>query len=66
MSTVTIVIPTFNEELNIRSSYERVKSVFEKDIPNHNFQILYIDNDSKDQSRKLIRELCEQDRKSVV
>lgn len=61
MSKVTIVIPTFNEEKNITSAYERVKSVFEKDIPNHDFQILYIDNDSKDQSRRIIRELCEKD-----
>lgn len=63
MSTITVVIPTFNEELNIRSAYERIKNLFDTQIKQHEFQLLYIDNDSKDKSRELISELCKEDKR---
>lgn len=61
MSTITVVVPTYNEEKNIAHIYERVKKVFEDQIKQHDFQILFSDNASKDDTQKLIRELCEKD-----
>lgn len=61
MSTVTVVVPTYNEEKNIPHIYERVKKVFEDQIKQHDFQILFADNASKDNTQKLIRGLCEKD-----
>ena len=60
MKIVTVVIPTYNEELNILNSYNRIKDVF-NNIENVDFQILYIDNASKDNTRNVIRGLCELD-----
>ena len=61
MKTITIVIPTYNEEKNIISVYERVSGLFEKSLKQYEMQILFIDNDSSDSSRTLIEELCRQD-----
>ncbi len=61
MSTITVVIPTYNEEKNIVKTYERVKKVFEESVEGHSFQILYIDNASKDRTRDIIRDLCGRD-----
>ena len=61
MSVITVVIPTFNEELNIYNAYERVKKVFEGSIVDHSFQILFIDNASTDTTRDKIRELAAED-----
>jgi len=61
MSTITVVVPTYNEEKNIPHIYERVKKVFEDQIKQHDFRILFADNASKDDTQKLIRELCEKD-----
>ncbi|MBR6147684.1 MAG: glycosyltransferase [Lachnospiraceae bacterium] len=61
MSIITVVIPTYNEELNIDASYERVKRVFEENMKEHSFQILYIDNASTDSTRDKIRALSETD-----
>ena len=61
MSTVTVVIPTYNEELNIQSAYERVKKVFDEKLSGHTFELLFIDNASTDSSREKIRALAKED-----
>lgn len=61
MKTVTVVIPTYNEEANIENAYNRVKKVFETTLVNYAFNILFIDNASKDKSREIIRELAVKD-----
>ena len=63
MKIITIVIPTYNEEENVILAYDRVKEVFNKKLPGYDFQILYIDNASKDNTRKQIRLLCEKDKR---
>jgi len=63
MSTVTVVVPTYNEEPNIKNVYERVKGIFETKLPDYDFQILFADNASKDKTRDIIRELCQQDKR---
>ncbi len=61
MKTVTVVIPTYNEEDNIEKAYERIRELFEEKIRNYEFNILFIDNASHDRSRELIRDLCGKD-----
>ena len=61
MKTITIVVPTYNEEGNIQAIYDRVQSVFETSLAGYGMQILFIDNDSQDETRKLIRELAAKD-----
>ncbi|MCR4650568.1 MAG: glycosyltransferase family 2 protein [Lachnospiraceae bacterium] len=61
MKTVTVVIPTYNEEANIEKAYERIRELFEEKIRNYEFNILFIDNASHDRSRELIRDLCGKD-----
>lgn len=59
--TVTIVVPTYNEEKNINSVYERIGEIFDKELSGYEMQILFIDNASTDGTRVLISELCEKD-----
>jgi len=63
VKTISIVIPTYNEEGNILKAYERIKSLFESKLKEYSFQILYIDNASKDNTRGLIRKLTEEDKR---
>ena len=62
MKTVSVVIPTYNEEENIPLVYERVKNVFEGTLTDYDFRILFVDNCSKDSSRAKIRKLAGEDR----
>lgn len=59
--TISVVIPTYNEEKNIMAVYERVSALFEKELSRYEMQILFIDNASCDSSRTLIEELCRKD-----
>jgi len=65
MKKITVVIPTYKEELNIRPSYDEVTRVMTEKLPAYDYEIMYIDNDSPDGTRALIKELCRQDPKHV-
>lgn len=62
MKTITVVVPTYNEEANIENIYHRISKVFEEQLSQYNFTILFIDNASKDHTRALIRKLSQEDR----
>ena len=60
--TISIMVPTYNEEENIELMYKGLKELFKKDLSNYQYEILFIDNKSKDNTRKLIRKICEKDK----
>ena len=60
--TISIMIPTYNEEENVRAIYEAVREELKKSCPNYDYEILFIDNKSKDRTRALIEEICAQDK----
>ena len=63
MKTISILIPTYNEEENITLAYQRVTSVMKGLVSKYNYEIVFIDNGSTDKSRDMIRELCKEDRR---
>lgn len=56
---ISIVIPLLNEEGNIPNLYQSLVSVLEK--MNKNFEIIFVDDGSKDSSFRIISEICEKD-----
>ncbi len=68
MKKISIVIPCYNEEENVIPISNAVIAEFQKSLPQYDYEIVFIDNDSQDKTRELLRELCagNQDRKSVV
>ena len=61
MKTISIVIPCYNEEENVEALYEALRAVFQKELPGYKYEMIYIDNDSADRTRELIRGLCRKD-----
>ncbi len=61
MKTISILIPTYNEQNNIITGYHRVVDVIDKNLSNYCVEIVYIDNKSTDNTRKLIMDLCGKD-----
>lgn len=60
MKKVTILIPAYNEEQVLQQLYDRLKKVI-KDIPFYDFEILFINDGSKDSTLQQIKLLRERD-----
>ena len=59
---ISVVIPTYNEEGNVKPLAESIVAVMETELPEYRYEILFIDNDSQDRTREILRKLCAQDR----
>ncbi|MEY8326732.1 glycosyltransferase family 2 protein [Lachnospiraceae bacterium 54-11] len=62
MKTVSVVIPTYNEEANILPMVQAVKQTFERELNNYELELIFIDNFSKDNTRAILREVCRKDK----
>lgn len=58
---ISVVIPTYNEEENVEPIAKAVRVMFASDLPQYGYEIIFIDNDSKDNTRPLLRKICEED-----
>ena len=56
MKTISILIPTYNEEKNICPLIAEFKKVWKKNLFNYKYEIIFIDNNSKDKTREKILE----------
>lgn len=63
MKTISILVPTYNEEENLASVYSRVVEVMESELSRYSFELVFIDNCSQDKTRYMIKELCEKDKR---
>lgn len=63
MEKVSIVIPTFNEEENVQLITEAVIHEIDGNLPEYDYEILIIDNNSTDNTQQLIRKLCKGNKK---
>lgn len=58
MKKVSILIPCYNEEDNVGPMSEAIVNLFEKELTQYDYELLFIDNDSHDKTRSLLREIC--------
>lgn len=62
---ISIIIPCYNEQDNILLIYRRIKKVFSP-INEHDYEIIYIDNASVDNSEKIFTDLAKKDKKVKI
>ncbi|WP_033152016.1 glycosyltransferase family 2 protein [Pseudobutyrivibrio ruminis] len=63
MKKISIMIPCYNEEENVVPISKAVVDVMNKELPQYDYEILFIDNCSKDNTRSLIRGICKENPK---
>jgi len=61
MKTISISIPTYNEEENVLPLYEALREQLASLEEKYDYEIVFIDNKSTDRTREKIRQLCERD-----
>lgn len=55
---ISVLVPTFNEEENVVPLSEAIIAEFEKSLPQYEYEIVFIDNNSTDATKGKLRELC--------
>jgi glycosyltransferase involved in cell wall biosynthesis len=65
MKLISVMMPCYNEEDNIREAYEQVKQVFAQ-FPDYACEHIFIDNASKDGTVAILREIAQQDKNVKV
>ena len=63
MKKISIMIPCYNEEENVVPMAKAVVEEMEKHLSAYDYELLFIDNDSSDNTRPLLREICKQNPK---
>ena len=58
MKKISILIPCYNEEENVGPISEAVVETLERDLPEYDYELVFIDNDSTDQTRPILRKIC--------
>ena len=63
MKKISIMIPCYNEVENVELMAMAVTNVLQETLPNYDYEILFIDNCSRDGTRDKLEEICARDRK---
>ena len=63
MKTISVTIPCWSEEKSIRQMYDRLIKVFREKLPQYDYEIIFVDDYSPDNTRNEIRKLCQEDHK---
>jgi glycosyltransferase involved in cell wall biosynthesis len=61
--TISVIVPCFNDVESLRQMHARLTTVFQEQLPDFDYEIIFSDNASTDGSRAVIQELCQQDSK---
>ena len=62
MKKISVLVPTYNESENVIPLSEAIVGEFNK-LPQYDYEIIFIDNDSKDDTRSKIRQLNKDNRR---
>jgi glycosyltransferase involved in cell wall biosynthesis len=63
MKKISVVIPTYNEEENVVEISKAIIEEVNRSLSQYDYEILFIDNCSTDNTRKLLRRICESNKK---
>jgi len=63
---ISVVTPCYNEEMNILECAEKVRRIFESDLPEFRHEHIICDNASTDRTLELVSELATRDRRIKV
>ncbi len=62
MKMISVVIPCFNEEENVVPMSKSVVQLFKEQLSGYRYEIIFIDNNSTDNTRALLRDVCKGDK----
>lgn len=61
MKKISIITPCFNEEANVKECFETVRQVMQEMLPNYQYEHIFADNSSTDNSWEVLKEIASKD-----
>ena len=65
MKKISICVPCYNEEANVRAMAMAIVREMEK-LPQYDYEVIFVDNNSEDNTQKILREVAEHNKKIKV
>lgn len=63
MKKVSVLIPCYNEKENVVPMSEAIDNIFKTECAQYDYELVFIDNNSTDGTRDLLRGICEKNKK---
>lgn len=63
MKKISVLIPCYNEEENVRPMSEAIVNLFQTELVMYDYELIFIDNDSHDNTRFILRDICSKNEK---
>ena len=60
---ISVLIPCYNEQENVVAISKAVEEEIQKSCPSYDYEIVFIDNFSTDNTRPLLRQICKKNKK---
>ena len=60
---ISILVPCYNEEENVENISEAIIKEMEKNLPQYDYELVFIDNCSTDNTRSLLEKICNKNKK---
>lgn len=62
MKKISVTIPTYSDEKCVPVMYERLTKIFTQQLPQYDYEIIFVDDYSPDNTREVIRQYCAKDK----
>ena len=62
MKKISILVPTYNEEDNVNNVVEKLENILIENLKNYDYEIVFIDNCSTDNTRNILIDLCKKNK----
>ena len=62
LAKISILIPCYNEEENVAAMAQELTALLQYKLSNYEYEIIFIDNNSTDLTRSIIKKLCANDK----
>ena len=63
MKKISILVPCYNEEENVIPLSKALVYEMTTNLSSYDYEVIFIDNDSNDSTRALLREICKDNKK---
>jgi glycosyltransferase involved in cell wall biosynthesis len=63
---ISVMTPCYNEEDNIEDLYSQVKTIFENQLSDYDYEHVFIDNSSKDKTVNILKTIAQKDQRVKI